>query len=241
MKKILIISILSLFFKQNDAFATIQKTPEKIVPLQKLSFKQRLFTYLIQRKMRCLNAKQPMRFVQNGKDLQDYMTITLKNGSIILATIISMDDKNITYKRCEQSNTAQETVGLEQVAQVTDAQNRMIFNNLPKMLKAGELTRGDKNATVSIWALVAAFVAFLLTTIFAFASARDREGGASALISGFLLTFVIGIVVSFITGIISWVQTTTTPPQKEFSKFSAILSTLISGLCIVLMLLTLRL
>jgi hypothetical protein len=240
MKKALIFIVLSLMVLQNAAFATIQKTPEKAVHLQKRSFKQKVFTYLIQRKIRRLNAKQPILFAQKGMGTEECVTITLKNGRSILATIVSMDDKNIAYKLCDHSNTAEGTVRVEQVLYVTDAQNRMIFNNQPKTLQTGVLTKGDKNATISISALAIALVSIILafiSALSAFGNGGSSEDGAIAIV--LLLVFVIGIVVSLITGIMSLSQMATTPPQRESSKFLAILSTIIAGLFTVLILLNL--
>jgi small nuclear ribonucleoprotein (snRNP)-like protein len=242
MNKILIIIILNLIVLQNEVFATIQKVSEKAVLLQKtkphLSFKQKVFTYLIQRKMRHLNAKKSPIFAPKGNHLQECVTITLKNGRTILGTIISMDDKNIAYKLCDQSNTAEGTVRIEQVAYVTDAQNRMIFNNQPKSQKTGEITKGDKNATISISALAIALGSVILA-FFSALSSFGNSGGDETLVSGLLIVFIIGIVVSLITGIMSLSQMAKTPPQRESSKFLAILSTIIAGLFVVLMLLNL--
>ncbi len=247
MKKVLTFIILSFLMLQNEVFATIQKAPENAVLLQKtkphLSFKQKVFTYLIRRKMRLLNAKQHTLLVKKGNALEDCVTIRLKNGRSILATILSMDDKNITYKLCDHENTAEGIVRIEQVASVTDAQNRMIFNNQPKILKTGERTRGDKNATTSISALVIALGALILGIFFAFTALLDSLGNGggenNAVLSIILgIIFFVGILVSFITGIMSLSDMASTPPQKESSKFLAILSTIISGLFVALMLLS---
>jgi small nuclear ribonucleoprotein (snRNP)-like protein len=238
MKKTLIFIVFNFLMMQNAVFATIQKLPEKAVPLQEtkphFSFKQKVFTYLIQRKIRRLNAKQP----QKSKGLQDCVTITLKNGRTISATIISMDDKNIAYRLCDQVNTAEGNVRVEQVAYVTDAQNRTIFSNQPKMVKTGQPTSGDKNATASITALAIALGAAVLAlfTLLSTFNLNGSSGGETTSIA-LSLIFVIGIVVSFITGLISLGQMATTPPQRDGSKFLAILSTIISGLFVLLMLL----
>jgi small nuclear ribonucleoprotein (snRNP)-like protein len=218
---------------QNQVFATIKKIPENVVALQNakpsLSFKQKVFTYLIQRKIRHLAKK--------GNLLQECVTITLKNGRMISATIVSMDDKNIIYKRCDQTNATEDTVQVKQVAYVMDAQNRMIFNNQPQLLNASEPTKGDKNATISITSLVIALGSVLLAFIIALSSLFGNRGSFE--IMGIILSFVfiIGILVSFISGMVGLGQMANTPPQKESSRFLAVLSTIISGLFVVLMLL----
>ncbi len=238
MKKVLAFIILSFLMLQKPVFATIQKVPENAATLQKnkphLSFKQKVFTYLLQRKIRLLNAKRHTLLVKKGNGLDECVTITLKNGRSILATILSMDDKNITYKLCDHANATEGTVRIEQVASVTDAQNRMIFNNQPKRLKTGELTKGDKNAVTSITALVIALGSVLFGFIAAFTSLFGFDGSSES--SGILLMliFVIGIVISFITGILSLSQMAKIEPQKDSSKFLAILSTIISGLFVLL-------
>jgi hypothetical protein len=242
MNKILTFIILTFLALQNQVFATIQKVPENAV-LQHakphLSFKQKVFTYLIQRKIRRLNAKHATLLAQKGNHLQECVTITLKNGRTISATIVSMDDKNIIYKLCDQPNIAEGTVSVEQVAHITDAQNRMIFNNQPRILKAGEPTKGDKNATISITALVIALGSVLIGFITALSSLFG--GSDNFEILGFILPilFLGGILVSFISGLASLVHMAHTPPQRESSKFLAVLSTIISGLFIVLLLLLL--
>jgi hypothetical protein len=243
MKKVLTFIFLSFLMLQKQAFATIQKAPENAVILQKtkphLSFKQKVFTYLIQRKIRRFQAKQPTLLAQKGNLLQECVTITLKNGRTILATILSMDDKNITYKLCDHANAAEGTVRIEQVSYVTDAQNRMIFNNQPKTLKTGASTSGDKNAITSISALIIALAAVILAFFSALSSFGGGGGNSETMLIALALIFVVGIIVSFISGIMSLSHMATTPPQKDSSKFLAILSTIISGLFVVLMLLNL--
>ena len=241
MKKVLTFIVLNFLVLQNQVFATIQKVPEKAVVSQNakpsLSFKQKVFTYLIQRKIRRLTAQQPVILTPKGHSLQECVTITLKNGRTISATIVSMDDKNITYKLCDQTNIAEGTVRIEQVAYVTDAQNRMIFNNQTKLLKAGEPTKGDRNAVVSITALVIALGAVILGFIVALSSLFESNEGSDSLGIILSLLFVIGMLVSFITGIASLSDMAKVEPQKESSRFLAMLSTIVSGLFIVLMLL----
>jgi hypothetical protein len=243
MNKILIINILILMVLPNQLWATIQKAPTNAVTAQNvkqnLSLKQRVFSYLIQRKMRRLQAKQT---TQNNILLRECVTITLKNGRTIWATILTMDDNKIVYKFCNSENTAEGTVLLEQVASVTDAQNRTIFNNRPKILKVGEPTKGDRYATLSISALgIALGSALLATIIFVSVGAGSFEGiflGLGLFILGFglLILSFISIIVSFIAGIMSLVQMATTPPQKEYSRLFAIVSTVVLGLFVLLML-----
>jgi hypothetical protein len=233
---------------QNQVFATIQPVSEKAAILQttkpKGSLKQRIFTRLLQRKIRHLSATQPALFAQKDSTGRECVTITLKNGRTILGTIISMDEKNITYKFCDHSNEAEGTIRVEQVAHVTDAQNRMIFNNQPTSVRTGVLTKGDKNATASVSALLIAFGAVILAffaALSSFFNSFSNSGSSSGetLVIALALVFIIGIIVSFVTGIMSLTQMAKTPPQRESSKFLAILSTIVSGLFLLLMLLNL--
>jgi hypothetical protein len=240
MKKTLFFLGFSLFLLQTQVFATIQSTKAVLQETKPhLSFKQRVFTYFMQRKIRRLKAQNPVFFAQKDSSDRECVFIKLKQGQTISAKIISMDEKNIIYTLCNQANTAEGTVRLEQVNYVTDAQHRMIFNNQPKTRMMGVPTKGDKYARTSITALVIALGSLLLGIISTFTGlfALDEEGIFAGLIFG--LVFVFGIITSFISGIMSLSQIAHTPPNQENSKFLAVLSTIIGGLFTLLLLLTL--
>jgi hypothetical protein len=240
MKKALLITLLNFFLLQNDAFATIQKIPENAVLKPHLSFKQKVFTYFLQKKIRYALAQQPNRIVPKDSSGHDCVQMKLKRGSTIAATIISMDDKTIIYKLCDHPNIAEGTIRLEQVAHVTDANQRIIFNNEPKSNRIGELTKGDKYSAASFAALGIALIAMLLAVVTGISilasSLGGRSNGTETLFFALTLTFVVGMLVSFIAGIAALADMAKTPPQKSGSKFSATLSTILSGLVVLLML-----
>jgi hypothetical protein len=243
MKKALLITLLNFFLLQNDAFATIQKIPENAVLKPHLSFKQKVFTYFLQKKIRYALAQQPHRIAPKDSSGHDCVQMKLKRGSTIAATIISMDDKIITYKLCDHLNIAEGTIRLELVAHIKDTNNRIIFNNEPnddKSNRIGELTKGDKYATTSVTALGIALVAMVLAILAAFSalfvSLSGNSSGTEMLFFALVLTFVVGMLVSFIAGIAALAHMAKTPPQKSGSKFSATLSTILSGLVVLLML-----
>ncbi|MEN9611087.1 MAG: hypothetical protein RLZZ628_1901 [Bacteroidota bacterium] len=249
MKKILVLLLLQFFCLQMTSFATIRVDTGSIkahLPLKStgskapLTFKQRFFTYWLQKKIRYV-AQQSNRIAQKDSSGQDCVQIKLKRGSTIAAMIVSMDDKTITYKLCESLNTGEGTIRLEQVARIIDANNKMIFNNEAKLSSAVELTKGDKYASISVNALGIALIAMVLAVGAAFlaiwGSLFSSSNQAEVLFAALVLTFMIGTVVSFIAGIAALLQMAKMTPQKTLSKFSATLSTIISGAVLLLMLL----
>jgi hypothetical protein len=239
MNKILIINILILMVLPNQLWATIQKAPANAVTLQnvkpKLSLKQKVFTYLIQHKIRRLNAKSPKRDTPKNRLLQECVTIRLTNGRTIWATIVNMDEENIRYKLCDDKDTAEGTVRVEQVANVTDAQNRTIFTNQPKRLKTGALTKGDRHARVSISAFLIAISSIILAILASASFSKGGEDGTQVLILiGAVIIYSIFMIASVIAGVLSWIDMLKTPPQNKNSKIFASVSTIILVLALLL-------
>ncbi len=243
MKKTLIFILLNVFCLQYAVFATIQKAPiatsESTVlktTEPKLSFKQRVMTYFLQRKIQRIIAKSS--YVRAAKDSTDRncVKIVLKRGTVIYAQISSMDEKNITYKLCEQSNRSEGTISLTNVSQITDSKGRMIFNNESKPAQLVSQTLGRKYANMSVTALLVAVGAVLLTII---AIASSFGGGSNSDIFSSVLfgvfavsTFVVGILASFIWGIMALIELGKSSNENSGSKALAGLATVISGLVI---------
>jgi hypothetical protein len=243
MKKTLIFILLNVFCLQYAVFATIQKAPiatsESTVlktTEPKLSFKQRVMTYFLQRKIQRIIAKSS--YVRAAKDSTDRncVKIVLKRGTVIFAQISSMDEKNITYKLCEQSNRSEGTISLTNVSQITDSKGRMIFNNESKPAQLVSQTLGRKYANMSVTALLVAVGAVLLTII---AIASSFGGGSNSDIFSSVLfgvfavsTFVVGILASFIWGIMALIELGKSSNENSGSKALAGLATVISGLVI---------
>jgi hypothetical protein len=243
MKKTLIFILLNVFCLQYAVFATIQKAPiatsESTVlktTEPKLSFKQRVMTYFLQRKIQRIIAKSS--YVRAAKDSTDRncVKIVLKRGTVIYAQISSMDEKNITYQLCEQSNRSEGTISLTNVSQITDSKGRMIFNNESKPAQLVSQTLGRKYANMSVTALLVAVGAVLLTII---AIASSFGGGSNSDIFSSVLfgvfavsTFVVGILASFIWGIMALIELGKSSNENSGSKALAGLATVISGLVI---------
>jgi hypothetical protein len=250
MKKTLIFILLNVFCLQYAVFATIQKAPittsESTVlktTEPKLSFKQRVMTYFLQRKIQRIIAKSS--YVRAAKDSTDRncVKIVLKRGTVVFAQISSMDEKNITYKLCEQSNRSERTISLANVSQITDSKGRMIFNNESKPAQLVSQTQGRKYANRSVSALLIAVGAVLLTII---AIASSFGGGSSSDITSSVLfgvfsvlTFVVSIIASFIWGIMALIELGKSTHENSGSKFLAGTATVISGLVIFFTLLSL--
>jgi hypothetical protein len=249
MKKTLILILLSGFWGQKDVFAAIQPISEHTVTLRAakphLSFKEQVFAYFLQRKIQRLSTKQMPFFASKDSSGRECVHILLKQGHTISATIVRTDDKNITYQLCNQENAAEGTLEIERVASITDAQNRIIFKNQPKVVLASEPNIGDKTASASIWVLLLGLLAGVLTIFFGVLAivdslGRNNTGSNETLTVTFGILFLLSIVSSLVLGIVSLVQQAKIPSQKLSSKIWAMLSTIISGI-IILWLLLLRL
>jgi preprotein translocase subunit SecF len=247
MKKTLIFILLNVFCLQYAVFATIQKAPiatsESTVlktTEPKLSFKQRVMTYFLQRKIQRIIAKSS--YVRAAKDSTDRncVKIVLKRGTVIFAQISSMDEKNITYQLCEQSNRTEGTISLANVSQITDSKGRMIFNNESKPAKLVSETKGRKYANISLIALLVAAGAVVLTIIAIAASFGGGNGSNSVreffsdmlFAAAAVFTFVVSILVSFIMGIMALIELGKSTNENSGSKVLAGIATVISGLVI---------
>jgi hypothetical protein len=238
MQKILLFSILNFFLFQNPVFATIQSLPKDIVlkeTPQKRTFKQKVLNYIVQRKMQRFMAPKSFLGASRDSSARPCVQIQLKNGSVLSGTIVSLDEKAITYKLCGQPQTETHHINLTDVSSMTDAEGRVIFNNEKKIIqRVGRLTKGDHAATISMLSILLIGISIALMLLFLLVGPMDGPNLLSLLVFGIL--FFGGILTGLISGIYALIQMKKNPPQKVNSKLKAISGTILSGLLALVML-----
>jgi hypothetical protein len=141
---------------------------------------------------------------------QECVHIRLKNGEIFLGKVSKMDEKVLEFKPCYQPDAPIQTIPLTELSQVTNASNKIIFNNEPQKRSEKALNSEKKGVKISniayksTWtSIISAVLLFLLPKSVTIANASYIIPVLTPLGGGLLLLAIVGILVGLLGGIIS--------------------------------------